>query len=265
MKYSIISIDYQYDFCKPKGRWYKRRPCHAFIENEFIPFLIENDIKIAEIISDYRLPRPNETESYCVPGSFGYQSAIDPSVKMNNIWIKAMNSPEWVRENGGDPSKPAGVPYQDPAAFSKWLLSTIGTPEQAGEVILIGLTLDCCVLCTAQQLYFRDYKVKVLKEATDVSTPDKVGKLLPPDVDCKDVLFSTSHGMWAKPITWKKLEPELKKSSIIKINLSKEQKKHKMEKIIFEQSFSCYLCLKILNVMSINEMRTWKINPTLDE
>ena len=30
-----------------------------------------------------------------------------------------------------------------------------------------SLTLDCCVLCTAQELNFRGYKVKLLYEAVD--------------------------------------------------------------------------------------------------
>jgi nicotinamidase-related amidase len=34
-------------------------------------------------------------------------------------------------------------------------------------VVLIGLTLDCCVLCTAQEFLFRGYDVRVLKEGVD--------------------------------------------------------------------------------------------------
>jgi nicotinamidase-related amidase len=211
-KHSIISIDYQNDFCSPGGRFYKDRPCHTFINHELIPFLKRNHLKVAEIISDYRLPRPNEQESYCVPGTWGYYSSIDPSIKLGKTWIKSMNSPEWVRENGGDETKKPGVPYQDPEAFNNWLLSTIGRPDQAGEVILIGLTLDCCVLCTAQQLYFRGYKVKILKEASDIYSIESVSKLMAPKIDYKETFFKSTHMMWSQLIEWKELKSKLEGS-----------------------------------------------------
>lgn len=212
MKYSIISIDLQNDFYSPKGKWFNNRPCQEFIKNELIPFLKINDIKIAEIISDYRLPRPNEYEDYCIPGEWGYLSVIDESVKAGKIWIKAMNSPEWIREHGGEVQKKPGTPYQDPTAFSKWLKETIGDPEQSGEVVLVGLTMDCCVLCTAQQLYFRGYKVRILKEGTDVYSVETMNSLLP-HLDYKDVLFSSTHSMWSKMIIWNELKEELKKTT----------------------------------------------------
>lgn len=72
MKFSIISVDYQNDFCTPGGKYYQDRPCHSFIEKEFIPFLKENKLKLAVIICDYRHPGPKETEICCVPGEWGY-------------------------------------------------------------------------------------------------------------------------------------------------------------------------------------------------
>ncbi|GEM_PF-388042 len=218
MTFSIISIDYQNDFCSPTGKFYKKRDCHTFIEQEFIPFLKDKNIKLAEIISDYRLPRPSEHEAYCVPGTSGYLSAIDATVKIGTPWIKSMNSPDWMRQHGGNPAETAGVPYQDSQAFTDWLIKTVGSPDQAGTVVLIGLTLDCCVLCTAQQLYFRNYKVKILKEGTDTYAPESIKHLLATDVDYKEILFSTTHGMWSQLITWKELKAELEKLSAVNLN-----------------------------------------------
>lgn len=208
--YYIISIDYQNDFCTKNGKWYKDRPCQHFIEKELIPFLREHDIKIAEIISDYRLPRPNETVGYCTPGTFGYQSAIPKDVKFDNVWIKCMNSPEWIRNNIGNPNETPGNPHQDPDSFTQWLEKTIGKPDSSNEIVLMGLTLDCCVLCTAQQLYYRGYNVKILKEACDVYDPESAKKNIKNDIDYKEFLFCTTHGMWSKPITWKELSQQLK-------------------------------------------------------
>lgn len=208
--YHIIVIDYQNDFCTKGGKWFKERPCQTFIEKTLVPFLRKNDIKISEIISDYRLPRPNETIGYCVPETWGYQSAIPPDIKKKNVWIKAMNSPEWVRDNIGNANGIPGLPYPDSKAFSHWLEETIGKPNQDDQIILMGLTLDCCVLCTAQQLYFRGYNVKILKEATDVYDVEAAKANIKNGNDYKDFLFNTTHGMWSKAISWDILSQELK-------------------------------------------------------
>jgi len=205
----FIVIDYQNDFCTKGGKWFKERPCQTFIEKTLIPFFRINKLKFSEIISDYRLPRPNETIDYCVPETWGYQSAIPSDIKKQNVWIKAMNSPEWVRENIGDPNGIPGLPYPDSIAFSQWLEKTIGKPNQDDQIVLIGLTLDCCVLCTAQQLYFRGYNVKILKEATDVYDVETAKTYIKDGDDYKDFLFQTTHGMWSKAISWDDLSLEL--------------------------------------------------------
>lgn len=43
----------------------------------------------------------------------------------------------------------------------------IGPPDPENEVILIGLVLDCCVMCTGQELSFRGYSVRYLVEGVD--------------------------------------------------------------------------------------------------
>ncbi len=168
-KVSFICVDFQYDFYGKEGKWYKKRSSHSFIQNQLIPFLEKRTMKIAEIISDYRLPRPSEHEAYCIPGEKGYESGLPESVKFNQTWIKSMNSPLWVRENAGNPSKPAGKPYTDAAGFIEWLNSTIGPPAKNHKVYLIGLTLDCCVLATAMLLYHLGYahNVQFLFEGVD--------------------------------------------------------------------------------------------------
>lgn len=89
-----------------------------------------------------------------------------------------MNNPIWVRENIGNGNLVARLPYQDPESFNKWLLNNIGKPEKVDLVVLFGLTMDCCVLCTAQELKYRGYNVKMLYEATDPMKNDKEYKIL---------------------------------------------------------------------------------------
>ena len=38
MKYNIICVAYQKEFCDPIGIWYKDRPCHFFIKKVLTPF-----------------------------------------------------------------------------------------------------------------------------------------------------------------------------------------------------------------------------------
>jgi nicotinamidase-related amidase len=196
----IISVDFQNDFAVEGGRWYLPRPAVNFLLSDLIPELRSTGHKIAEIVSDYRLPRPSETEAYCVPGQKGYQSQIPEDIRHPKRWIKAMNSPVWTRENAGVPDKPAGPPYVAAEAFSDWLSDTIGPAETGIEVTLIGLTLDCCVLSTAQELYYRGYRTFFLEEAVDTYNGTK---------EEKDFLFKTPLSMWGRPINWNNLLEKL--------------------------------------------------------
>ena len=188
----FIAVDYQGDFAAADGRWYMSRPSEDFIRDTLIPFFKKHHLKLSEIISDYRLPRPSETLEYCVPGTKGYDSLLPAEIKTGNTWIKCMNSPVWIRENGGVPDKEAGQPFSAPDKFSRWLDEEVGTPEKE-EIVIFGLTLDCCVLCLAQELYFRGYKTRILYEAADTYE----GK-----VSQKDEMFVTPLPMWASKITW---------------------------------------------------------------
>ena len=72
MKTKIVSIDFQKDFTAEGGRCYKPRPAVDFVKNILAPYLAEKKIRIAEIISDYRQPRPCDRGDCCRPGEWGY-------------------------------------------------------------------------------------------------------------------------------------------------------------------------------------------------
>ena len=183
----IIAIDLQREFINPNGRRYQSYCCANFIKQIFIPYIRKKGYKIAEIISDYRLPMIGISEGIAIPGEFGYQSELPNDIKYSNVWIKSNNSPIWVRDN-------SGLPYQDPKKFDDWLYTTIGHPNNSFEIILIGIALDCCIFCTAQELTWRGYKVKILEEATDVYSGDIKKKL--------SVLNSEILLRWSSIITW---------------------------------------------------------------
>jgi nicotinamidase-related amidase len=194
---SFIIVDFQKDFTESGGAHYKARPCVDFIKGTLVSFLRENHIKMAEIISDYRQPRPGRKGDFCRPGTNGYLSDIPGDVKKSPVWIKAANSPLWTRQHIGEANKQPGLPYQDPAGFDAWLDQTVGKPEDT-DIILCGVTIDRCVLCTAQELYFRGYTVSILDEATDSYSGDQKEKA--------QILHGPIVSNWAKPITWQEIQ-----------------------------------------------------------
>jgi nicotinamidase-related amidase len=195
-----MSVDFQNDFSTEGGRWYMPRPAVGFLHSVLIPQMRSTQHRIAEIVSDYRLPRPSETEAYCVPGHWGYQSVIPEDVRQTERWIKSMNSPNWTRENAGIADKPAGEPYVAAAAFSDWLNRAIGPGNNGLEVALIGLTLDCCILSTAQELYYRGYRVFFVVEAVDTYNGTQ---------EEKEFLFRTPLSMWGQPVRWNELRKRM--------------------------------------------------------
>lgn len=196
MGIKIVSIDFQKDFTNEGGICYKPRPSVDFVKKTLVPYLEKKNQKIAEVISDYRQPRPGDRSDCCRPGEWGYESEIPELAKEKDIWMKCMNSPIWVRDNLGDPTKQPGLPYQNPKKFSEWVGKVIGRPEDI-EVILIGLTLDCCVLCTAQEFNFRGYRVKILKEAVDAYSGKQIDK---------ESLCTTPIRNWADVMDWEELQ-----------------------------------------------------------
>jgi nicotinamidase-related amidase len=202
----IISVDFQKDFSSKEGHWFKPRPSVKFVKNTLIPFFIKKKIKVAEIISDYRQPRLGDPGRGCYPGENGFISEIPNNIKLKNVWIKCMNSPIWVRKNIGNPDKKPGLPYQDPKSFTRWLYSVIGRPEKIDAVVLIGLTVDCCVSFVAQELTWRGYKVKILKEAVDTFIYS--GK-----EEKQTILKTISANHWAEIISWNELKEMFAKNS----------------------------------------------------
>jgi len=199
----IISIDFQREFTSPDGQWFNPGKSVGFVKETLVPFCRAQDLKIFEIISDYRQPRPGDAGDGCYPGTLGYQSEIPPDVKSPDVWVKCMNSPIWVRENIGQAGALPGLPYQAPDLFTEWLGKTIGPPQEEEFITLVGLTVDWCVFCTAQELSWRGYAVKILEEATDA-----VGG----DLAYKNQLLTKSPLLnWAGVIRWQELQAFLKK------------------------------------------------------
>lgn len=191
----LLSVDFQRDYTSEGGRGYQYRPCVAFLKEVFFPFLRSKGITIAEIVSDYRLPRPGDEFECCVPGTAGYMSDVPADIKWAGNWIKCMNSPDWTRDHAGEQSSSPGLPRPDPIAFTNWLLRTIGPPPAA--VTLIGLTLDCCVMATAMALAHRAYKVSYLAEGVDAYSGS---------AEEKKMLFGSAASNWGKPLFWSEFQ-----------------------------------------------------------
>ena len=167
MSLNILCVDFQNDFCTEGGVGYQPRDCHSFIHNELIEELRKRNYKITEIISDYRLPVANHKRELCIPGEWGYESQIPKDVKHSESWIKCRHNPIWIRENGGIADQVPGAGYPEAERFSQWLDKQFGKPGTQNKIILIGLVLDCCVMCTGQELSFRGYDVRYLVESVD--------------------------------------------------------------------------------------------------
>ena len=161
----FLSVDFQYDFVEEKGK----NPCigtsPAFVKERLLPWLKDRNIKIHEIVSDYRLPRGKSINESCVPGTVGFKSLIPDDVKLPQCFIKCMHNPTWNRDNIGDSTHTPGDVYPMPERFTKWLDAQM--PNKQKPVVLFGETLECCILNVAQELYYRGYKVYIIYEASD--------------------------------------------------------------------------------------------------
>ncbi len=190
----FISVDLQNDFASEGGICFEERPSVSFIHETLVPFLRNHEVMVSEIMSDYRQPRRGDPRYCCIPGEWGFRSILPRDIVKDEVWVKSMNDPTWIRKNGGVQEEEPGEPYQDPAAFDDWLERNVGTYEEVDLLVLFGLTADRCILCTAQQLAFRGYDVRVLSEATDVRSGDVKEK--------EKLLKSTLFNYWSDPITF---------------------------------------------------------------
>lgn len=66
--------------------------------------------------------------------------------------------------------------------------------------MLLGLTIDCCVLSTAQELSWRGYYAFVLYEGVDHAS----GR-----TEDKDQIFESPLSNWANKINWDELKATL--------------------------------------------------------
>lgn len=198
--FKTISVDFQKEFASPEGKWFNSGKSVNFIKDTIVPYYRRHDLKIFEIISDYRQPRPGDSGDGCSPGTLGYESDIPEDVTAGEAWIKCMNSPIWVRENIGNGHLPPGFPFQDPEGFTHWLNDTLGSPQSVDFVALIGLTIDRCVLCAAQELRWRGYEVRIVYEGTDAADGDETYK--------KQILTRSPLLNWASVIAWDELKRE---------------------------------------------------------
>lgn len=192
----IISVDFQREFSAEGGLCYRPRPCVPFIKEVLFPFVRARGLGVAEIISDYRLPRQGGGFEACVPGTRGYESEVPADIKDARVRVKAFSSPVWVREHGGDPDREPGLPYPDHRGFGEWLTATVGAPGDGPEPILIGLTVDGCVLSALQELRYIGYRARVLAEAVDTYSGDAAEKRF---------LLEKVIPYWGQPVTWGEL------------------------------------------------------------
>ncbi len=188
----FIAVDIQNDFVSEGGKFYTPKPSIEFLRQTLFPFLRKRNIKVNEIISDYRQPRPGDQGDCCYPGEWGYKSLIPDDLK-RSVWVKCMNSPVWIRENIGRADTEPGLPYPDFDNFGKWLQKNIGKPEEVTPVVF-GFTIDCCVLSVLQELSWRGYYPLVLKDGVDHAS----GK-----IEDRNKVLETPIPNWAKVVNWK--------------------------------------------------------------
>lgn len=192
----FICVDLQNEFATEGGKFYTYKPSVDFLKQVMFPYFSSHNIKVNEIVSDYRQPRPGDGGDGCHPGDWGYESIL-PSELRKSLWVKSMNSPIWIRENGGDENNPPGLPYPDSEKFGDWIGKNIGKPENV-SVVIFGLTIDCCVLSTVQEFRWRGYEPIIIKEAVDHAS----GSLEDRDV----VLEKTALRWWAKAVSWEEFK-----------------------------------------------------------
>ena len=196
MKYEFIAIDIQNEFATEGGKFYSHKPSIKFLNEVLFPCCRQNNIRVNEIVSDYRQPRPGDSGDGCYPGEWGYESLIPDDLKIS-LWVKCTNSPIWVRENIGVKDKKPGLPYLDSGAFGAWVQENIGTPEETRPVIF-GLTIDCCVLSAIQEFKWRGFSPIVIKEAVDHASGKAEDKNI--------VLEKTAIAWWAEVMDWEEFK-----------------------------------------------------------
>lgn len=189
----LISVDFQHDFAAPGGVHYRGQPCAGFVTNTVVPFARAHGVAVAEIVSDYRSPGGNVADSTCVPGQWGYESAIPADLKPVAPWVKASIAPPWARDGGGRADAVPGPARLDPTGFANWLEAAIGPPGGSEPVVIMGLVLEVCVLASLIEIRLRGYPAVVLIDGVDTYDGDQRRKL---------EFLDTLAGFWGQPLTW---------------------------------------------------------------
>jgi nicotinamidase-related amidase len=189
----LVSVDLQNDFVAPGGVHFRGQPCVEFVTGTVVPFARKRGIAVAEVVSDYRSTGGDAGDGACVPGQWGYESAIPADLKPTAPWVKASIAPTWVRDGGGLADAVPGPERPDPAGFAAWLDTALGPPDRGGPVVVMGLVLEVCVLATLIELRLRGYPAVVLLEGVDTYDGDQQRKL-----DFLDTLA----GFWGQPVSW---------------------------------------------------------------
>lgn len=92
-----------------------------------------------EIVSDHRTEGGDEADTTCVPGQWGYRSAMPADLRSVSPGVKASIAPTWVRDGGGRAGAVPGPAKADPVGFTTWLESSLGPAASTGPVVIVGL------------------------------------------------------------------------------------------------------------------------------
>ncbi|MBM7789117.1 cysteine hydrolase family protein [Tenggerimyces flavus] len=192
----LLSVDFQNDFVSPGGVHYRGQPCVGFVTDTVVPYARAHGLAVAEIVSDYRTPGGDSADVTCVPGQWGFESAIAAAVKPAAPWVKASIAPTWVRDGGGLADAVPGPERPDPSGFTAWLDATIGPPASDEPIVIVGLVLEVCVLASLIDVRLRGYPAVVLAEGVDTYDGDQRRK---------QEFLDTLAGFWGQPMTWSQL------------------------------------------------------------
>ena len=202
MSVVIVAVDIQDEVTQPSGKMYNpARESWKFLREIFFPYCLSLGILIRDLVSDYRLPRSGDEFHACDPSSKGFRSSIHPAILHPRKWVKSKNLCVWTRVDAGRIEEVDTDPYEphaDVVGFERWAHRVLGKPGE-NVVVLIGYTLECCVLATAMWLSHMGYSVKILEEGVDTNSGTPESKKAVFD-------FVLGENGWAEPIQWKDLQ-----------------------------------------------------------
>ena len=202
MKYALVSVDFQNSYLLKGQEFYCSRPgLLSGITRNLYPLLKKYDIRVFQIMSDYRAPS-KEHKIGCQPGTIGFMSGLDNKYCEGETFYKANISPLWQRKNIGLADSPTDEPYVDTKKFTDWINNNFDSPSET-KIILMGIGIESSMFATAKEFSQLGYDVYFLFEACDTIRHNKAYKRL---------LFENSPLLeYVGLITYKKLAKDLKK------------------------------------------------------